>query len=77
MDHINDGWNKICEHFGDQIRETGLPNHGELKSYMEKINIELMIDVDIDDDFVDSITNQLWLAFGPVSQKAICDKYIL
>ena len=52
-DKMTDAWECIIKHFDGQK-----PGKDELKEYMKEINNELMIDVDIDDEFVDSILKQ-------------------
>lgn len=51
-------WKKICDHFEGQK-----PDHDELKIYMTQLNDEYNIDVDIDDDFVESVRDQFLLDF--------------
>lgn len=49
-----DAFLKVKEHFEGQDF-----SRDELKSYMEEVNIELMVDIDIDDDLVNYVFNEL------------------
>jgi len=47
-----DAWEMIVIHFEGQK-----PGKDEIRAYMMELNVELMIDVDIDDDLVNTVFN--------------------